>query len=155
LSFVDAETCELFHEHFMAHDIDHSRIDLLPPTVPLAKFLDEYRRIDVALAPLPYNGGTTTCETLWMGVPVITLPGQHFFGRMGLSILKTLALDECIAASPSDYVSIAVEMARNPERLTQYRSTLRTRLQQSPLCDGEAFTRGQETTYQTMVASAQ
>ena len=155
LSFVDVETRELFHEQFIANNIDRSRIDLLPPTVPLAKFLDEYRRIDIALDPLPYNGGTTTCEALWMGVPVITLPGQHFFGRMGLSILKTLALDECIAESSADYVRIAVEMANNSEQLTKYRSTLRDRLKKSQICDGEAFTRGLESAYQSMVVHAQ
>lgn len=127
LSFVDAATRELFYQQFVAENIDRSRIDLLPPTIPLAKFLDEYRRIDIALDPLPYNGGTTTCEALWMGVPVITLPGRHFFGRMGLSILKTLALDECIASSPADYVRIAVELAHDPERLKrEYRSMLRS-----------------------------
>ncbi len=131
----------------VSQNIDRSRIDLLPPTVPLAKFLDEYRRIDIALDPLPYNGGTTTCEALWMGVPVITLPGQHFFGRMGLSILKTLGLEECIAESSADYVRIAVEMASRSERLTQYRSTLR----ESPAELGDLrrreFTRGLEAAY--------
>lgn len=150
LSFVDAATRELFYQQFATENIDRSRIDLLPPTVPLAKFLDEYRRIDIALDPLPYNGGTTTCEALWMGVPVITLPGRHFFGRMGLSILKTLALDECIASSPADYVRIAVELAHDPERLKQYRSMLRFRVQNSPLCDGPEFTRGLESVYKTM-----
>ena len=154
LSFVDVGTRHLFHDQFQAHNIDRSRIDLLPPTVPLPKFLDEYRRIDIALDPLPYNGGTTTCEALWMGVPVITLPGQHFLGRMGLSILKTLSLEECIAESTADYVRIAAELASAPERLTQYRSTLRDRLQKSAICDGQRFTRGLETAYRAAMKSA-
>ncbi len=151
LSFVDTGTQDLFHDHFATHGIQRSRVDLLPPTVPLAKFLDEYRRIDIALDPLPYNGGTTTCEALWMGVPVITLPGQHFFGRMGLSILRTLRLEDCIATSATDYVRIAAELAGQPERLTQYRSTLRARVQNSALCDGQHFTRGLESAYKAML----
>ena len=153
LSFVDVGTRDLFHDQFQSHNIDRSRIDLLPPTVPLAKFLDEYRRIDIALDPTPFNGGTTTCEALWMGVPVITLPGQHFFGRMGLSILKTLSLEECIAQSTTEYVRIAVELATQSERLTQYRSTLRNRLQTSAICDGQQFTRGFEAACRAMVNS--
>jgi len=153
LSFVDAQTRELFHEQFAAKGIDRARVDLLPPTVPLAKFLDEYRRIDIALDPLPYNGGTTTCEALWMGVPVITLPGQHFFSRMGLSILKTLELNDWIAESATDYVRIAVGLSIDRRRLAEYRTTLRTRLFNSPICDGPEFTRGLEAAYRAMMSS--
>lgn len=118
LSFVDAATRELFYLQFVTENIDRSRIDLLPPTIPLAKFLDEYRRVDIARDPLSCNGGTTTCEALWIGVPVITLPGRHFFGHTGLSILKTLVHDECIASSLAVYVRIAVALAGDLERLT-------------------------------------
>ena len=88
---------------------------------------------------------------MWMGVPVITLPGQHFFGRMGVSILRTLRLEDCIATSATDYVRIAAELAGQPERLTQYRSTLRARVQNSALCDGQHFTRGLESAYKAML----
>jgi protein O-GlcNAc transferase len=151
LSFVDAQTREVFHEQFMAQGIELERVDLLPPTVPLSRFLNEYRRIDIALDPLPYNGGTTTCEALWMGVPVITLPGQHFFSRMGLSILKTLGLNDWIAESARDYVRIAVGLSGDHRLLAEYRTMLRPRLFNSPICDGAGFTRGLEAAYRAIL----
>ncbi|MEZ6063408.1 MAG: tetratricopeptide repeat protein [Planctomycetaceae bacterium] len=152
LSFVDEGTRELFAGQFEQHGITRSRIDLLPPTVPLAKFLHEYRRIDIGLDPLPYNGGTTTCEALWMGVPVITLPGRHFFERMGLSILKNLGCEEWIAESAEDFVRRAADVAGRPEQLRRDRRALRDRIRDSPLCDGTLFTQGLERAYCSMAS---
>lgn len=140
LSFQDPGTRELFRSQFADEGIDSSRIDLLPPTVPLTKFLDEYRRIDVGLDSVPYNGGTTTCESLWMGVPVITMPGRHFFSRMGLSLLQSVDLPELVASSEKDFVRIATNLANNTDRLRVWRKGMRDRLARSPLCDASGFT---------------
>lgn len=151
LSLVDAGTRELFYQHFCKKGIDRSRVDLLPPTIPLSKFLDEYRRIDIGLDPIPYNGGTTTCEALWMGVPVITLPGSSFCSRMGLSILRTLGQSDWVAESREDYIRIAGELAAQPLLIAQHRRELRDRMLNSPLCDGRKFTEGFENCCRWMV----
>lgn len=151
LSFVDEGTRELFYAQFAEHGVQRSRIDLLPPTIPLARFLDEYRRIDVGLDPIPYTGGTTTMEALWMGVPVITLPGSHFFSRMSLSILKTMGLDELVAGSSEDFVRLARTLAANPKRIIELRSTLRILMRNSGLCDGQQFTEKLESALLTTV----
>lgn len=140
LSFQDPGTRDLFHEQFEQQGIERDRVDLLPPTVPLSKFLEEYRRIDIGLDTVPYNGGTTTCESLWMGVPVITIAGDQFCSRMGMSILKTVGLEELIADSVDDYVRLACELAADPAQRRTWREDMRNRLLESPLCDAESFT---------------
>lgn len=144
LSFQDPGTRELFHQQFEEQGVSRDRVDLLPPTVPLARFLEEYGRMDIGLDTVPYNGGTTTCEALWMGVPVITLPGEQFCSRMGMSILKTVGLDELIAESSDHFVQLAVGLAKDTERLSSWRQDMRSRLLESPLCDAAAFTQGFE-----------
>ena len=94
---------------------------------------------DLALDSFPYNGCTTTCECLWMGVPVLTLSGRAHVSRTGLSILGSLGLTEWIAESPRDYVRRAVAVARRPERLGELRSTLRDRMRCSELTNGRNF----------------
>lgn len=150
LSLNDPGTCERFWALFEAQGIDRGRIDLLPPSTPIARFLAEYRRIDIGLDPFPYHGGTTTCEALWMGVPVITLAGEHFYSRMGLSILENLGLQECIVGTPQGYVARAVELAADPQRLGELRAQLRERMRASPLCDGPGFVQRLEALYRTM-----
>ena len=139
LALTDPGTRELTAGRFEAAGIARDRLDLLPPTVPLSRFLDEYRRIDIALDPTPYGGGTTTCEALWMGVPVLTLPGRTFASRMSLSLLMTVGRPDLIADSPEDYVRRAVELATQPGRLQIDRRVLRQQVAESPLCDGHRF----------------
>jgi protein O-GlcNAc transferase len=109
-----------------------------------------YERVDVALDPFPYNGTTTTCEALWMGVPVVTLRGDRHAGRVGASLLTQIGLMDLIANSVEEYLEIAVALARNPERLDYLRRSLRPRMAASPLCDGPAFARKMEATFRTM-----
>jgi predicted O-linked N-acetylglucosamine transferase (SPINDLY family) len=94
-----------------------------------------YGRIDVALDPFPYNGAITTCDALWMGVPVVTLSGRTAVGRLGRCILSNAGLPELIAATPEQYERIALEMASDPGRLGKLRTELRPRLAASPLMD--------------------
>jgi protein O-GlcNAc transferase len=113
-------------------------------------YLRSYDRIDVALDPLPYGGGMTTCDALWMGVPVVTLPGRTAIGRGGVSILGTLGLTELVAESPQKYVEIAAALAGDVARLRQLRRELRPRMQASPLLDGRRFAADIEAACRTM-----
>jgi predicted O-linked N-acetylglucosamine transferase (SPINDLY family) len=99
--------------------------------------------MDVALGPLPYNG-TTTCEALWMGVPVVALAGEVHAARMGVSLLTRAGLPELIAPAPEDYVGIAASLAGDKDRLTRLRAVMRDRLRGSTLLDGVGFARSFE-----------
>ncbi len=112
-----------------------------------AAHLALYNRVDIALDPFPYHGTTTTCEALWMGVPVITLAGQTHVLRVGVSLVTNLELAELIAASPGAYKTIAVELANDHPRLSRLHSTLRQRMEQSPLMDAPHFARDIEAVY--------
>ena len=101
--------------------------------------LRHYNSIDIALDPFPYGGGLTTCEALWMGVPVITCPGETFASRHALSHLSNVGLTETIARDFDGYVDLAVALASDLERLAGMRSGLRKRMADSPLCDGKRF----------------
>ncbi len=98
-----------------------------------------YSQIDIALDPFPYNGTTTTCEAMWMGVPVIALKGKRHSARVGSSLLNQVGLPELIASNESEYVEMAVALGGNCEYLKKLRGGLRARMARSPLCDGPAF----------------
>jgi protein O-GlcNAc transferase len=106
-----------------------------------------YDQIDIALDAFPWNGHTTACEALWMGVPVVTLRGQRHAGRMVASLLSCLGLTELLAETPEEYARIAVRLANDPQQRGKWRAGLRERMQQSPLCDAANFTRGLEAAY--------
>jgi len=105
---------------------------------------------DIALDSFPYNGQTTTCECLWMGVPVITLVGETHAGRVGFSLLSRAGLAELVATSKRQYVDIAVALALDLKRLAQLRSDLRPRLEQSTLLDARAVAGDLESQYRWM-----
>ncbi len=109
-----------------------------------------YDQIDIALDPFPCNGGTTTCDALWMGVPVVTLRGRTAVGRAGVSILSNVGLTDWIADNPRPYVSIAQQMAGDLPRLAELRSTLRRRMLASPLMDGKQFAHDVEAAFRRM-----
>lgn len=150
LAFADASTRERVRERFAACGIAPERLHIRELTLAFDRFLTGYGEIDIALDPLPFNGGTTTCQALWMGVPVITLPGEHFYSRMGLSVLRHLELDELVADSAAAYVRIAAALAADRERLAALRRTLRERMRASALCDGPGAARALETSYRAM-----
>lgn len=120
----------------------------------VAEHLQLYRRIDVALDPFPYNGTTTTCEALLMGVPVVTLAGRMHASRVGASLLEAVGRREWVAASERDLVARAVELANDRPALARIRAALREELLRSPLCDARGFTRRLEAAYEQMVAAA-
>ena len=120
------------------------------PRVGYADYLRSFNDVDVALDTTPYSGGTTTCDSLWMGVPVITVPGTRSISRSTASILATLGLSDWIAASPEDYVRLAVRCAGDRETIAELRRTLRGRMQTSPLTDELQFARDVEDAYRRM-----
>ena len=106
-----------------------------------ADFLGQYRLVDAIVDTVPYSGGLTTCEALWMGVPVLTVPGDRIAARHATAHLRTVGLDACVASDEADLVRRAVALLNNPEQLREWRGTLRARVQQSPLVDAAAFAR--------------
>jgi predicted O-linked N-acetylglucosamine transferase (SPINDLY family) len=106
--------------------------------------------IDIALDPFPYNGTTTTCESLWRGIPVVALEGQSSVARSGYALLKAVGLSELCAGDEAGYVRIAAGLAHDPARLAGLRAGLRPRLEASPLRDEAGFTREVEAAYRAM-----
>lgn len=130
-----------------SHAIDPARLTLLSntPTPEEARLL--YRHVDVALDTFPYNGTTTTCEALWMGVPVVTLRGSAHASRVSSSLLETVGLPELVASTPDEYVEIARTLVLDRPRVSKLRRTLRARVAGSPLCDAAAYARAVEDAY--------
>ncbi len=110
-------------------------------------FQKVFHRIDLGLDVLPYNGHTTSLDSYWMGVPVVTLVGKTVVGRAGLSQLNNLGLTELVAFNEADFVRIAVGLANDLPRLSELRRTLRRRMQNSPLMDAPKFARDVENIY--------
>ena len=131
-------------QRFSENGVDPSRIIFLGGDPNRASHLAIVGGIDIALDPFPFNGCTTTFEALWMGVPVVTLAGRRFLGRMGTSFLTHLGLPELVAQTPDDYVRIASSLGSDLPRLEALRGTLRQRIMASPLCDGPAYARSIE-----------
>jgi predicted O-linked N-acetylglucosamine transferase (SPINDLY family) len=107
----------------------------------LAAYLETYREIDVALDPHPYGGGTTSCDALFMGVPVVTLAGRTAVSRAGTTLLGNVGLDDLVARSSEQYVDLAAKLIRDAERLAELRRGLRARLEASPIMDAPRFAR--------------
>ena len=131
---------------FAAHGVGH-RIDCLDRTEGRGQHLAQYAAIDIALDPFPFNGHTTTCEALWMGVPVVTLAGRLFADRVGVSLLTAVSLPELVARTPEDYVQLAVELASDVPRLETVRGVLREHVAQSTLCDVQGYREALGTAY--------
>ena len=111
------------------------RVALAGFTATTAEHLSAYAQVDLALDTTPYNGTTTTCEALWMGVPVITLQGDRHAARVGASLLHAVGHPGWIAENPERYLALAAELARDSARRATWRTTLRPELQQSVLLD--------------------
>jgi protein O-GlcNAc transferase len=134
---------------FSSHGVSSERLEL-HGRLPGQEFQALMRNIDLALDPFPYNGTTTTCEALWMGLPVITLIGKTSVSRSGYAILKTVGLEEFCAKDEAEYARLAVELARDPPRLDALRRGMRARIEASPLCDETGFARDVERAYRAM-----
>ena len=150
VSFSDAAAQDDYYDRFAEHGVAAGRVELLPPVVAPAEHLATYERVDIALDPFPYGGATSTCEALWMGTPVVTLAGLSHAGRVGVSLLHAVGLDELIAGSTDGYVAIAKALALDPDRLAGLHGSLRERMRGSPLCDAARSARDLEDAYRAM-----
>jgi predicted O-linked N-acetylglucosamine transferase (SPINDLY family) len=110
-------------------------------------FLRTYDDIDIALDTFPYNGGTTTTEAIWQGVPVVTLWGDRWVARTSASILRAGGLGELVRRDVDDYVAYAIELSQQRAMLAELRATMRERLARSPVCDTPGFARHMERLY--------
>ncbi|MBI3451542.1 MAG: tetratricopeptide repeat protein, partial [Rhodospirillales bacterium] len=137
-AFNDAPTAERIRDLFRGRNADIRRIDI-EGSSPHAELLGRYNDVDLALDPFPYSGGLTTCEALWMGVPVVTMPGLIFASRHSYSHLSNVGLTETIAKDPRDYLRLATALAGDLDRLAALRAGLREKMARSPLCDGSRF----------------
>ncbi len=148
-SFTDAKCIAQFYADFEARGINSERLSFTGPC-SLDEMMHEYLQIDIGLDPIPYNGGTTTLQALWMGVPIITLAGDNFCGRMGASIMHYAGLPDWVAKSEDNYIAIAQDKASNPAALFSLKQGLRKQLRQSPLFDNSGYTRALENGYRTL-----
>jgi len=150
-SFRSAELRERFHQAFAVHGIESQRVVLEgTATLDTPDALAAYNRMDVALDTFPYNGHTTTCEALWMGLPVIVLAGRSFIDRVGVSLLAMAGIDDMAAGTDDAYVALAARWASDPERLAEVRAAQRGKLERSRLLDAAACTRAVEAAYRGM-----
>lgn len=142
-SFGDDKAVTLFSERLQALDVDLQRVEFRGP-VGLTDMMAEYADIDIALDPVPYNGGTTTLQAMWMGVPVVTLLGQHFVSRMGASFMTAAGLPDWVAQDDDAYVAIAQRMASDRASLLALKRGMRQRMQALPAWNAVAHTRAME-----------
>ena len=134
---------------FGAQGIDAVRLEM-HDRLPQQEFLRLHNRIDIALDPFPFSGTTTTCQSLWMGVPVITLAGRVHASRVTTGMLTSIGLTELVAGSEDEYVNIATRLAANIGKMAELRGGLRQRMLNSPLTDSGRFTLNLENAYRTV-----
>ncbi len=135
---------------FDSQGITAGRLEFLPRTPDARQHLATYARIDVLLDTTPYNGTTTTCESLYMGVPVVTIQGTMHAGRVSSSLLAAIGAVDGVATNEQEFAALAAALIQDRPRLGTLRSTLRQRMLSSPLCNGAAFTRKLEFAYRDM-----
>jgi len=139
LDLADQQTQENLRARFAAEGIDADRVLTLKPLTPMRDHLAQYSHVDIALDPFPYNGTTTTCEALWMGVPVVTKIGDRHAARVGASLLHAAGLPDLIAADDDGYVAVAAALARDLARLAALRAGLRAQVRASTLMNQPMF----------------
>jgi len=145
----DEQTLVGLHARFSAKGVAADRLVVLR-ALPILEYFDTYNRADVCLDPFPFNGGTTGFDSIWMGVPFVTLRGDALHSRAGSNILKYVGLDDLIAETEAEYLEKAVALAHDLPTLRRHRAGLRQRMQSSPLMDGAGFARGMEDAFRRM-----
>jgi protein O-GlcNAc transferase len=134
-------------EEFAALGVQVDRLVLMHRTPDVESHIATYHQVDIALDTFPYNGATTTCEALWMGVPVVGMAGQRHASRVGISLLSNIGLPELIGQSAAEYIRLAVALAGDPNQLQALRLSMRERLEVSPLRQEQQFVRQLEAIY--------
>ena len=148
--FSDTPTRDRYINLFEKNGVSPSRLLFLDRTPSRTDHLARYALMDIALDSFPYNGTTTTCEALYMGVPKIVLAGRTHADRVGVSLLTNVGLPELIASTPDDFVRVASGLASNRDKLQELRATMRERMEHSPLRDEQGFAREMESQYRAM-----
>lgn len=148
--FADPERTAPLEDAFARHGVQPERLLFLGRGEGRHDHLARHRLVDIALDPFPFAGCTTTFEALWMGVPVVSLVGERFLGRTGLSHLAAIGLEELAAPDEDAYVRIAADLALDLDRLAGLRSSLRRRVAASPLIDAPAYARTMEAAFRDM-----
>ena len=138
---------EVVQRRFASRGIAGDRLDLRGRVATQASHLGTYGEIDIALDPAHYNGTTTTCEAMWMGVPLVSLRGDRHASRVGASLLAAAGMPQLIAEDADAFVAIAASLARDPERRAALRGSMRDRVASSPLRDGVGLARAVESAY--------
>ncbi|MBM3547112.1 MAG: hypothetical protein FJX54_09165 [Alphaproteobacteria bacterium] len=146
----DPLVASLVRQRFAAAGVDPSRLRFVGAVLDPVEHFRAIGEIDVALDPFPFNGGKSTCDALWMGVPVVTLAGASLMGRIGTSLLMRAGLPELVAPDEDAYLQIACDLARDLDRLESLRRGLRSKLAASILFDGAAHTRELEAAYRRL-----
>jgi predicted O-linked N-acetylglucosamine transferase (SPINDLY family) len=149
-AFSDAGARAWTLGRFAREGIPPERLDLQPRISASRDHLAMYNNIDIALDPFPYCGVTTTCEALWMGVPVVTLAEDAFVSRMGLTLLEAAGHPEWIAFDEDGYIQIVLALAADPALRARLRRSLRQEMRSSRLTDERGFTRNLEAAYRDM-----
>ena len=138
-SQLDNEAIKTYIEStFEAHGIEKNRLDILPPR-PRNEFMLQYNLVDISLDSFPYQGVTTTVESLWMGVPVVMFAGNSFISRQSVNVHALLGLEEWTCSTRGEYVECVVSKARDTDKLKSLRCTLRERIIESPIVDTTQF----------------
>ncbi len=147
----DARVQARIRDAFASAGVDPGRIEMAAFVPSVQDHLAHYGRVDLALDTFPYNGTTTTCESIYMGVPVLTMCGENHRSRVGLSLLHTMGLaDQFTARDVDDYIARAIAWGRNPKPLADIRSQLRPMMNRSALRDEFGFTRALEGVYRDL-----
>ncbi len=149
-SFGDPVIQKLCLNRFEEFGIDRKRIFLKSSTASFMQHLNLYGQVDLGLDPYPYQGAITSCESVWMGVPVITLQGQHHTARICSSVLTAAGLEEFVAKDEEEYVAIAKQWADNIDKLAKLRNGMREQVKNSPLNNVAQFTKDLEKVYREL-----
>ena len=137
---------QYLRSQFVNRGIADERISLEGPASHF-EFLETYNRIDIALDAFPYNGGTTTIEAIWQGVPLITFWGDRWVSRTSATLLRAAGLDELLATDLPGYIRLATQLAGDPQKLKTMRQNMRDKLLGSNACDTASFARSMEKLY--------
>ncbi len=149
-ALADKNTRQRIQEMFVKNSVRAAQINLIGFVPSFAEHLALYNSVDIGLDTFPYNGATTTCEALWMGVPVIVLAGGRHVSRLGVSLLSRVGLKSLIAGKSEEYMEKAVQLAGDLKQLQELRTNLRDMMLNSTLTDASGFTHSLEEAFQKM-----
>jgi predicted O-linked N-acetylglucosamine transferase (SPINDLY family) len=149
--FHDRKVCQRFQEMFILKGVQQHRLDFRGNLPDLNQHLSQYSDIDIALDTFPYNGTTTTCESLWMGVPVLTITGEFHAARVGTSLMQSLGLKDWVASDATQFIQKACLFTNQPRLLSTLRQNLRLIMKKSDLCNGYLHAQKLETVYRNIL----